>query len=67
MDDDTFEFVFVVFLFGVRLILQALLCVRKEIDVLWEGTVSVQFELLHCIEVEFETFQCHNHYWRQIL
>ena len=67
MDDHTLEFVFVVFFFDVWVFLQSLLCVWKEIDVFWERTVSVQFELLHCVKVEFKTFQSHNHYWRQFL
>jgi hypothetical protein len=65
MNDNSFEFVFVLAVINLMIVVDAISSVRKNVDCFGERTEGIQFEFLHRFKVEFESFEGHNQDLRQ--
>jgi hypothetical protein len=66
MCDHPLEPVFVVVLIEFLLVfVEGLVHIGRHIEHLLEGTVGVEFKLLHCIEVKLEALECEEKHIRQ--
>lgn len=60
MNDNSFQFVLVLAVVNLVIVVDAVSGVGKNVDRFGEGAEGIQFEFLHRLKVELESFEGHN-------